>query len=483
MLQQLFELGVINHLDLFFADLHQPISLNEKIFLTAVMAASRSGHLCLDLDRLSLPHPSLETAWKEAVLSGVSPSPYIRQEGRLYYLEKNYVAETQILQNLRRLSCVKPLDIAPPPALNPEQQAAFKLALSHSLTIISGGPGTGKTYLTSHLVSPRTILAAPTGKAAARLKQLNPTATCGTLHSLLGIRSEKTLARGSSYLSGDLIIVDESSMIDVQLLAFFLASLQLGTRVIFLGDSHQLPPVESGSLFGDLVDLLPTAHLHECLRSDRAEILHLAEQILSGKPITPHHPLSEEFLIQQALSHYPLPSSQEETSLHESQFCILSPLREGPFGVNHLNQQIFHLLLRKMKSQDLLAIPILITRTDYNLSLFNGEMGVLWRSLDKPLYAEFPTAEGLRRIPASALPPYELGYVLSVHKSQGSEFNHVVVALPPGSEAFGREVLYTAVTRAKHSVILCGDAETIHQTLQRSNQRHSGLRQGCGKTT
>jgi exodeoxyribonuclease V alpha subunit len=88
------------------------------------------------------------------------------------------------------------------------------------------------------------------------------------------------------------------------------------------------------------------------------------------------------------------------------------------------------------------------------------------------LYAQF---EG-RKIPASALPPYELGYVLSVHKSQGSEFDHVVVALPPGSEAFGREVLYTAVTRAKLSVVLCGDDEIVQKTVGRSSHRRSGLK-------
>ncbi len=120
----------------------------------------------------------------------------------------------------------------------------------------------------------------------------------------------------------------------------------------------------------------------------------------------------------------------------------------------------------------LLAVPILITRTDYEAGLYNGEVGILWRSREKLLHAEF----GTRKIPASALPPYELGYVLSVHKSQGSEFDHVLALVPPGSETFGREVLYTAVTRARHSVILCGDAETIKKTVSRSSHRRSGLK-------
>ena len=154
------------------------------------------------------------------------------------------------------------------------------------------------------------------------------------------------------------------------------------------------------------------------------EVLQLAQDILAAKQITPQEKLSKDYILQKALENY----SQE------NQFCILSPIREGPFGVNSLNQEIFQLFYRKM--DQLLAVPILITRTDYEAGLYNGEVGILWRSREKLLHAEF----GSRKIPASALPPYELGYVLSVHKSQGSEFDHVLVLVPPGSETFGREV-------------------------------------------
>jgi exodeoxyribonuclease V alpha subunit len=441
---------IFTPLDLFFADLHRPKSDSERAYFAAVMASAREGHLCLELDQST---PS-------SVLEGASASsPYIRRVGPLCYLEKNYACETRILEHLKRLSQpVKPLDFASE-GLTDEQARALKLALSNTLTIIEGGPGTGKTFLTAYLVrsiGASVALAAPTGKAAARLKQFNPQAFCGTLHALLGIKSDRDLARKSSFIQADLIIVDESSMIDAQLMAFFLSSLQPGQRVVFLGDGHQLPPVESGSLFGDLVDLLPTAHLKQCLRSDRLEILQLAQNILAGQAAIPHRPLSEEFLIQQAV--------EKRT--------ILSPLREGPFGVNSLNERIYNRLCHRLRPHQQLAVPILITRTDYEAELYNGEVGVLYRTLEKPLYAEF----GERKIPASALPPYEPGYVLSVHKSQGSEFDDVVVALPPGSEAFGREVLYTAVTRAKHSVVICSDPETLQKTIGRSSRRNSGLK-------
>ena len=464
MFDELLQQNILTSLDLFFADLYAK-NHNERAFFAAVMAISRQGHLCLDLENFILPELLLKP-----VLEGskTAASPYVRRLGNLFYLERNFEDETRILEQLQQLSFqVKPLDYSAPSGLTDEQQRALNLVLANTLSVIEGGPGTGKTFLTSHLVqaigpSAHVILAAPTGKAAARLKQFNPQATCGTLHSILGIKSERQLAQGHSYLQADLIIIDESSMIDAKLLAYFLGSLKPGQRVVFLGDGNQLPPVESGSLFGDLIDLLPTAHLSRCLRSDRLEVLQLAQDILSGKPIAPHQELSKELILQKAL----------ESTSQNKQFCILSPLREGPYGVNALNQALFELFHVRMKPQDLLAVPILITRTDYAAGLYNGEVGILWRNREKILHAEF----GERKIPASGLPPYELGYVLSVHKSQGSEFDHVMVLVPPGSETFGREVLYTAVTRARHSVMLCGDAETIHKTVNRSSHRRSGLK-------
>ncbi len=435
---------ILTPLDLYFADLH-PASESERIFYAALMATSRLGHLCLDLE-----HIPLEGEWKKKVIEGskTASSPYIRQHGGLFYLEKNYTYETRILERLQQLSfSVTPIPLPENTGLTEEQEEAIKLALSNTITLIEGGPGTGKTFLTSQLVrafGPNVILMAPTGKAALRLKQFNPEAICGTLHAILGIKSPRHLARGSSFVKADLIIVDESSMIDAKLFAFFLSSIEIGQRVVFLGDGNQLPPVDSGSLFGDLVDLLPTAHLKKCLRSDRVEIVQKAQDVLAGKTITADYPLSEEIILKHT--------------------CILSPIREGPFGVNVLNKKILH---RKMSKGEAQQIPIMITKTDYEAELYNGEMGILHKT-----YAEFNG----RKIPVGNLPPYELGYVLTVHKSQGNEFDDVLVVLPPGSEAFGREVLYTAITRARHSVKICSDAETLEKTISRSSRRRSGLK-------
>jgi len=211
-----------------------------------------------------------------------------------------------------------------------------------------------------------------------------------------------------------------------------------------LGDGNQLPPVESGSIFNDLIDVVPTAHLTKSLRSNQKEILDLAASILKGIA-----PTSQTF-------HGPL--SHELIKKHGSA-TILTPLREGPWGVKTLNQ-----MLHGTKKET----PIIITRNDTATGLSNGDMGVLI----SPTQALF---DG-KQFPVSVLPSYELAYALSIHKSQGSEFDHVVVLAPPGTELFGREMLYTAVTRARKSVVLLGSAEVIAKTVQNSSCRRSGIK-------
>jgi exodeoxyribonuclease V alpha subunit len=440
-------------IDLFFAEKLGAQNEDEQAFLAALMEASRSGHLCLNISYQN-----------ERIQAGAATysSPYIHRYKDLVYLKRNWVYETRILEHLfRLLSNLDRIDYHSS-ELNSEQQSAVSTALSHSLSIITGGPGTGKTFIVRHLIkailqakgsSARIFLTAPTGKAVSRLQDLNPKAECSTLHALLGIRSERDLIKEGSYLQADLIVLDESSMVDVRLLAFFLASVRLGTRIVLIGDSQQLPPVESGSLFADLVDLIPTSHLSKSLRSDRKEILELSESIQQGRW---QGPLFSNLDLQ-----------QEVKNRSWDDFRILSCVKEGPWGVNTLNAQLF-----ASAPQDM-PIPIIITRTDYAAQLYNGETGVLLK--DKAVFID---KEGNQRfIALASLPAYEYAYCLSVHKSQGSEFNDVLVLIPPGSEVFGREILYTAVTRAKQSVKVFGKEETILKTLQHISKKESGLRQ------
>lgn len=439
MFEKLLDDGFLEPIDLYFADLHPDKSA--RAFRAAVMQSAREGHLCLDLDTMTGPQE-----WIEAVKTGSKTgTPHIITENGLHYLTINHTYETDVANELKRLLGASPL----PPmkaALSNDQQAAFDLVRREKLSIIEGGPGTGKTYLVSELIKSfgehaRIILTAPTGKAAARMKEKNPHALCGTLHSILGIKSSRQLAEHRTYLEADLIVVDEASMIDVRLLRCLLRSLPTGQRIVFLGDGKQLPPVESGSLFNDLIDLIPTAHLTHSHRTDRKEILDLAAAILEGKSITPDSPLSYD-------------------SIKQKQATLLTPLREGPWGVKILN---------KLLSGSQKETPIIITRNDPETGLSNGDMGRIISSTHAVI-------DG-KQYPLSHLPSYEPAYALSIHKSQGSEFDHVIVLVPPGSERFGREVLYTAVTRARQSVTVLGDLDIITKTLQTSMCRRSGIKE------
>jgi len=428
-------------IDEYFAEKMGGRDENEKAFLSELMRASREGHLCLDVAGCD--------AKVQAGAQSLS-SPYVHRFENLCYLKRNWVYETRVIEHLKRLMGDASQITYSSPELTRQQQEAVTCALSHQLSIITGGPGTGKTFIARHLIQAmgpdaQVLLAAPTGKAAARLQECNPAATCGTLHALLGIRSDRDLLREGSYLNADLIVVDECSMIDVRLLSYFLASIDKRARVVLMGDADQLPPIESGTLFADLLDMIPTARLTESLRSDRKEVLDLASAVREGQWKGEIFPMEDIW--------------KEVKGQSWENMRILSCMRKGPWGVNRINQQI---------TTENEAVPILITRTDYNLGLYNGETGLL-----KGREAFFSDS---RKFPLGALPTYEYAYCLSVHKSQGSEFDSVLLLVPPGSEVFGREMLYTAVTRARSSIKVFSDPETIQKTLQHVSRKISGIR-------
>ncbi|MFQ5730006.1 MAG: exodeoxyribonuclease V subunit alpha, partial [Waddliaceae bacterium] len=429
--------------------------------------------------------------------------------------------------------------------LNVQQAFAIQNALTKSFTVICGGPGTGKTYTAGHLIKLfwesldeeqkkgcEICLAAPTGKAAANLQKSLQRATAElegfkplkakTLHSLLEIRSSSfSIDRPPTQLKADLILVDESSMIDVRIMALLLASVKTGTRLILLGDRFQLPPVEAGSLFSDVITFLKgderfsenVSELKTCLRVELQAMIDFATAINHGDGSKAIELLNEENntsaierirfdveggnqrciqdrLIEYAVTLFPSPKvgkNEPGYLLHlYNQFRLLSPLRDGFFGVNEINQKLLLRMMQRVQREEWFAVPIMIVNNDYKMDLFNGEVGILVRrrSYDSYVkegdYAFFPMDQGesFRKIPAILLPKYEYAYCLSVHKSQGSEFDRVLLLLPQGSEVFGREVLYTAVTRARKKLEVWGAEEVLIQTLVKSSARVSGLT--CG---
>lgn len=441
-----------------------------------------------------------------------------------YYLQKNWVYETRFAYHLRRLEGpLHPVacnESELSEGLQPEQKLAILHACQNNITFISGGPGTGKTFTAGHLASLliqkqphlcHAALLAPTGKAAVRLQaslleRLSPlpqtlSITSATLHKVLGISPYRKEPKfhALSPLQYDLLIIDEASMIDVRLMADLLAAIKDGARVIFLGDKDQLPPVEAGALFAEIAYKLPakTVSLKRSLRTDSDELGALALAVRKGEEdkvlkllnapsssAISFSPLDTPHLIAKIAQQFP-PSAHigwdkktpPEELLAAQNFCLLSPVRQGPFGVHAINQKLSDYFSREQKPSHWPVTPILIVQNDATLGLYNGDVGLLVtpHKEDEPPFAWFASLDGgARKLIASRLPNYEPAYCLSVHKSQGSEFEGVALLLPPGSAVFGRKMLYTAITRAKKKLDIYSDADVLKEVLKVEGNRLSG---------
>jgi exodeoxyribonuclease V alpha subunit len=447
-------------IDYVFAD--RVLKGQHRELLAALFARSREGHLAFEVNEV-LPQ-----------------MPYVVQEGRYLYLEKNYRYQQQIATHLVRILRSTPRALALPTQLEGtvEQQAAVRAAFAHPVSLLLGGPGTGKTYTAAQMV--RTFvkeklhitLAAPTGKAVAQLES----SVRRLVNDAADVRYKTvhTLLKGS--LFEDVILVDECSMIDVRLFAKLLSALHPGTRLILIGDPDQLPPVEAGSIFADIAEenALACTRLTTCLRTERQEIMTFAEWIRTSDATQ-----ARAFLVEQKIGWTDM-ALEDASKRHlypllwekiKNGVCLLSCMRQGPFGVDALNAYFQEQSVR----DGMKTFPILITRSDHTLELYNGDIGSLRAQGDYALFPDRKATGAFREIPALALPSYEMGYCLSVHKSQGSEYDEVFVLVPKGSEVFGREMLYTAATRAKKKVAFGGSLEEILFVMEKSARKLSDL--------
>lgn len=438
------------------------------------------------------------------------------------------------------------------PATEPDwQKLAAALACRSRLTVITGGPGTGKTYtivrliaLLDHVIdssgsAPLHIaLAAPTGKAAARvtdslrsgladLKQRMtlrtelPEAT--TLHRLLGIHRglDEPLRARPDKLPYDLVIVDECSMLDLAMLRRLLASIRSDARLVLLGDHQQLASVGLGNTLGDVVacgggnrfgmratawlktagftDLeVDSSPMSDCVvhltrsrrfaddndlgalvamvRNDSADTLLTAlDAFASSEVIEWCDPGKQSFddWLQAYLDQWvaACQKSGDDVSQVLAQLrrrCILTAVREGPWGSVGINEALLQRLGRRRTPR-----PILITANDHRMSIYNGDLGVHW-PLRHEAWFEFGAEPRMLR-PAT-LPPHELAWAITTHKSQGSEFDHVDVVLPDRSgPILTRSLLYTAISRARTSVRIWGAEAVIRACLQGEGRKSGGL--------
>jgi exodeoxyribonuclease V alpha subunit len=387
--------------------------------------------------------------------------------------------------------------------LHAKQALALELIGKQAITVICGGPGTGKSYLASELINliDQTCLenvcikiAAPTGKAAFRLREIlgnkawkNVVIEDSTLHSLL----QMPLDRKESFplIDADIIIIDEASMIDSYMMSQLFQKVSSSTRLVLIGDPHQLPPIETGHIFYDLVyqKRIPTVELQKNYRTQNDELADVAKRVLQHdvdnvmqmieNPLYQHIQMIEEKEFETFIQRFFLFEDLhfDVISQRLTDFRFLSCMRKGPWGVETLNEKALAYVQSQRYGKDLI-VPIIITKNDRILNIYNGMMGI-WVGTDLRAYLRgegtlyFIQADGsIRKISAKIVGSYSLSFCLSVHKSQGSEFNHVFLFLPEQSEKFGSEILYTGITRAKKQIFICAQKETLIATMKTAQQ-------------
>lgn len=429
------------------------------------------------------------------------------------------------------------------------QREAAARALSLPLSVISGGPGTGKTSTVVKILAlifdlaeqrgespPVVELLAPTGKAAARMMETIQSALenmedgarlrshireAATIHRALGVlpHNRNRFRRGPSHpLRADVVIVDEASMVDLSLMRHLAEALRPRARLILLGDRHQLASVEAGSVLSELyaADLEGAARnfsieLKKSYRfSDESGIAALAAairegdsegsvRILSaGRPDLKFRKVTDDLsrsaeLRELVTARYgrALGAGNVRDVLEEmARFRILCAHRKGTFGVETMNELVRMWLIEggfvphstrenrnRPEAEFYRGRLILITENDYELGLFNGDVGLIWPEKGGTLLAHFlGESGGTRALAPGQLPAHETAFALTIHKSQGSEHDEVALVLPQeNSPLLTRELIYTGVTRAKRAVHVFGEEKAVRAAAQRSVVRHSGL--------
>ncbi|SFM97034.1 DNA helicase/exodeoxyribonuclease V, alpha subunit [Formivibrio citricus] len=414
-----------------------------------------------------------------------------------------------------------------PEGENGQKQAAHK-ALSSALTVIAGGPGTGKTTTVMRLLAVllasapaalKVCLAAPTGKAAQRMSEsvrLNKNKlddlfvrdaipeTALTLHRLLGYNPDTGRVRNDAAnpLDLDLLVVDEASMIDLGLMARLLAALPAHARLILLGDPDQLPSVDAGSVFSDLCALstgpvasrvvrLRYSHRFGCdsgigelARSVNAgDVPAMQEVLAKGYPdLEWRESWCEQELSERACAGYAAyrnavlrraPVAEVFAAFND--FRLLCCRREGARGVAKLNSLVQQTLFGR-SGEWFAGRPVMVTCNDYNLQLFNGDIGIVLEGPDG-LMVWFESEGGsYRSLHPSRIPSHETAFALTVHKSQGSEFSEVLLVLPEEvGQGEARNLVYTALTRARQKTALWAQGNVLAAAVSAHGGRLSGL--------
>ena len=420
-----------------------------------------------------------------------------------------------------------------------EQQKAAENVIRHRFSVITGGPGTGKTTTVAKILAgilsvyndERVILAAPTGKAAARMTEalkhsVNdennnvkidfkdvPENICSkilslegqTTHRILGKKFGKPGKNKENPIYADLIIVDEASMIDINMFSELLDALSEKTSLILLGDKDQLASIDVGNVLADICTnraLLPDGTVSELKTSHRFKhpgIGKLAKEVNEFDKNTTTENIIKickedpdlgfttktlKDIVTTATEKYGFLSetelTPEEILTNLNNFKILCPSKEDSLGVEKLNNAIEEELEKDNSGIYYNGRPIMITKNDYTSNLVNGDCGVILKRNGRT--KAYFKDNSLSPFEISELPAFETVYAMTIHKSQGSEYNSVLIVLPEKEmPILTKELLYTAITRASDKVEISAEESILEYTLKNSAARNSGFEDALKK--
>ena len=485
--------------------------------LYAMTTLAEEGHCFAFRDQLLDQAGKLlqvETGQLEAALEVLLQTGELQQEDEALYLPKTYQAEREaarLLSELRRAAnpvlekaraaggAQRVLDWVMERAQQEDlfqydeiQRQAIQAALENKVLVLTGGPGTGKTTTTLGMITVfralgcRVLLAAPTGRAAKRLSEATGM-EAKTIHRLLEYKPPEGYQRGpDNPLVGDVLLVDECSMIDLELMQGLLRALPLSMTLVLVGDSDQLPSVGAGNVLRDVIasGVIPVVRLERIFRQAQgSRIIQNAHRVNRGEPMDLNRSRDSDFFF--------LPVDDPEAAAQEivtlcrdrlpgyygvdrlGQIQVLSPMQRGPVGTIALNTALQAALnpqgpsLRRGSTEFRLGDKVMQIRNDYEKDVFNGDIGIV-TAVDEETQELVVGFDGRNVFYAQPqLDELRLAYAVTVHKSQGSEYP--IVVLPVMTTHYimlQRNLLYTAITRAKKVLVILGQKKAINIALR-----------------
>jgi exodeoxyribonuclease V alpha subunit len=543
-LNRLHAREAISHLDYYFASYVARVFACEdplvKMTCALVSSALARGHVCLDLKALSgRMIPSLKrdgpqirlpqfkpwrTALAAASMVGKSEDenpcrlPLVLDTDGCLYLAKYYDFQERLVNTLASRIRTRSFPVAPDfirsqmhrhfpgdPEQTRCQRQAVATALQSNFTVISGGPGTGKTHITRiirdilqahaealHQPPFRFLSLAPTGRAASRLQD------GATIHSALIPRKH-----GPGFVHGknnplvaDVVIIDEASMIDLALMTRLMEAIPSSSRVILLGDDHQLSPVQAGAVFSEICrtdvmaplvvsltynfrsrgktgieDLATAIRENDADETTRILTSNQYPDLVYESPGNDGHAVLERYI---RSGYGPFMAQQDMADALDAmdRFKILCAHNIGESGtlqINHVCEKILRRPRHSAITDRSVKQMIMINTNDYDRGVFNGDTGVVLQD-KQGLVAGFRMEDGtIRKFGIMDLPSHEPAFGITIHKSQGSEFETVLILIPNTvSRVMTRQLLYTGVTRARRKVVILGSLTVIQEAISQS---------------